>query len=128
MATNSTKTPHAETTGKGAGHGDTNAKLASVFAALGDNSRLKLLDRLQDQGTQPLRDLAQTLPISRQGVSKHLRQMVAAGVVVTQKVGRETHYSYNAQGIAAAQAYLARASAQWDAALHRLSRHLDETQ
>src|SRR5438270_5037358 len=65
-----------------------------VFRALADPSRRLLLDSLFVRDGQTLGQLSARLPgMTRFGVMKHLRQLEAAGVVVTRKVGREKlHY------------------------------------
>jgi uncharacterized protein YndB with AHSA1/START domain/DNA-binding transcriptional ArsR family regulator len=65
-----------------------------VFRALADPSRRLLLDSLFVRDGQTLGQLSARLPaMTRFGVMKHLRQLEAAGLVVTHKVGREKlHY------------------------------------
>jgi uncharacterized protein YndB with AHSA1/START domain/DNA-binding transcriptional ArsR family regulator len=64
-----------------------------VFRALADPSRRALLDSLFERDGQSLLELQRHLPMSRFGVMKHLRILEAAGLVTTQKVGREKlHY------------------------------------
>ena len=65
----------------------------AVFKALADPTRRKLLDRLAAEGGQTLGALVARLPISRQGASKHLAVLEAAGLVTTLWNGREKlHY------------------------------------
>ncbi len=65
----------------------------TVFRALADPSRRKLLDRLHDRSGQTLNELSAGLGMSRQAVTKHLDILEAANLVVTQKAGREKlHY------------------------------------
>lgn len=64
-----------------------------VFRALADDSRRRLLDELFRQNGQSLSDLCDTLPMSRQAVSKHLSILEQANLVSTRRVGREKlHY------------------------------------
>jgi uncharacterized protein YndB with AHSA1/START domain/DNA-binding transcriptional ArsR family regulator len=67
---------------------------ADVFKALADPSRRLLLDSLFVEDGQTLGELSARLPgMTRFGVMKHLRLLEAAGLVVSQKVGREKlHY------------------------------------
>src|SRR5919198_6668257 len=77
------------------GHADQVAEgSADVFKALADPSRRLLLDSLFVEDGQTLGELTLRLPsMTRFGVMKHLRQLEAAGLVVTHKVGREKlHY------------------------------------
>lgn len=99
---------------------------AAIFAALGDPTRLALLDRMAESETRSIAQLSDGLPISRQGVTKHLRVLEDAGLVTVRKVGRESRYAPRAEPIDAARAYLEQVSARWDAALARLARHIAE--
>ena len=66
-----------------------------VFKALADPSRRKLLDMLRQQDGQSLSELEAHLPMTRFGVMKHLKQLEEAGLVTTEKVGREKHHFLN---------------------------------
>src|SRR3954466_8040944 len=65
-----------------------------IFKALADPSRRLLLDSLYVHDGQTLSELTQRLPaMTRFGVMKHLRQLEAAHLVLTRKIGREKlHY------------------------------------
>ncbi len=64
-----------------------------VFRALADDSRRRLLDRLNARNGQNLRDLCDGLGMARQSVSKHLAILEAAHLVATVRLGREKlHY------------------------------------
>ncbi len=64
-----------------------------VFKALADASRRQLLDQLRADNGQTLGQLCQHLDMTRQAVTKHLKLLEAAGLVVTVWRGREKlHY------------------------------------
>jgi DNA-binding transcriptional ArsR family regulator len=63
-----------------------------VFGALADPVRRALLEEVA-AGTARVTDLAQLHPISRPAVSKHLRLLTEAGLVVAEDRGRERHYT-----------------------------------
>ena len=64
-----------------------------VFKALADGSRRRLLDRLRKHNGLTLGELSEDHDMSRQAVTKHLRLLEAANLVVTVKRGREKlHY------------------------------------
>jgi DNA-binding transcriptional ArsR family regulator len=64
-----------------------------VFKALADPSRRQLLDRLHAENGQTLGKLCERLNMSRQAVTKHLKLLEAATLVVTIRRGREKlHY------------------------------------
>lgn len=97
---------------------------ARIFAALGDETRLRLVLRLLDGRARAVTDLVQGIGLTRQGVSKHLAVLERAGVVTRRRVGRETRYRARPEAIDSARVYLERASAQWDETLARLEDHL----
>src|SRR5215831_15636755 len=63
---------------------------ASIFAALRDNTRLRLVARLSVGGPTSIARLTQGGSITRQAVTKHLRVLAGAGVVSGSRVGRES--------------------------------------
>jgi|SRR6476620_304609 len=66
-----------------------------VFKALADPTRRELLDRLREQDGQSLSSLEEGVPMSRFGVMKHLKVLEEAGLVTTQKRGREKLHFLN---------------------------------
>jgi len=65
----------------------------SVFRALADPNRRRLLDQLFERDGRTLKELESQLPMTRFGVMKHLRLLEDAGLITTRKVGREKlHY------------------------------------
>jgi DNA-binding transcriptional ArsR family regulator len=99
---------------------------APVFAALGDLTRLALLDRLSDGSRQSLKQVSANLAQTRQSITKHLKILEGAGLVVRRRMGRETHFELRSDGVADANAYLESISAQWDGKFARLKSILDE--
>ena len=87
---------------------------AAVFAALGDETRLRLVSRLCDRGPMSIASLTRGAPITRQAITKHLRVMQDAGLVRNTKQGRESYWELDRR-------HLALISKQWDSALDRLS-------
>jgi DNA-binding transcriptional ArsR family regulator/uncharacterized protein YndB with AHSA1/START domain len=70
-----------------------------VFRALADPSRRQLLDSLQADPGQNLRQLCAHLDMARQSVSKHLAILEAADLVTTSRHGREKLHYLNAAPI-----------------------------
>jgi DNA-binding transcriptional ArsR family regulator len=66
--------------------------LSDVFAALADPTRRVLLDRLLSDGPTTATVLAQDATVSRQAITKHLQILAAAGLVATERSGREVRY------------------------------------
>lgn len=91
-----------------------------VFAALGDATRLELVSRLSDGRPKSIAQLTGGLGQTRQGVTKHLRILEQAGIVASERVGRESRFVFTPDPIADARHYLDRVSRQWDDAITRL--------
>ena len=70
-----------------------------VFKALADPVRRELLDRLRSRNGQSLGELGDGLGIARQSVTKHLAVLEAAGLVVSEKRGRQRIHLLNAAPI-----------------------------
>ena len=100
---------------------------ASVFAALGDETRLGLLARLTNGEPQSIARLTEGTKLTRQAVTKHLRVLEDVGVVFSVKTGRESHFALDPRPIVSAQEYLEHVSRQWDTALARLKALVEET-
>lgn len=69
--------------------------LELVFKALADVSRRKLLDLLFTRDGRSLSEFEEHLDMTRFGVMKHLRVLQTAGLITTQKVGRQTFHYLN---------------------------------
>lgn len=93
---------------------------APIFAALGDATRLKLLNRLGSAGPQSIADLSAGSFVTRQAITKHLQVLGAAGLVRSTRRGRECIWNLEAERLGAARRYLDQVSGHWDAALGRL--------
>ena len=93
---------------------------APLFAALGDETRLSLLDRLSVGGPGSIAQLTAAPPVSRQAVTKHLEVLSDAGLVRSFRRGRECIWELKVKRLDEAHKHLDRISAQWDVALGRL--------
>ncbi len=67
----------------------------TVFRALADASRRRLLDRLHARNGQTLHELCRGLRMTRQGVAKHLRILTEANLVSWKREGREKLHFIN---------------------------------
>jgi DNA-binding transcriptional ArsR family regulator len=99
---------------------------ASVFAALGDETRLSVLATLSRGERQSIARLTAGTKLTRQAVTKHLRVLEGAGVVRSVRVGRESLFELEPRSIEDVRQYLDEVSRQWDDALARLKSHLGE--
>ena len=93
---------------------------AAVFAALGDDTRLQLVARLSAHGPQSISRLTDSVQVTRQAVTKHLEALADAGLVRSEKDGRERIWELEPRRLEDAQRYLDQISTQWDCAIDRL--------
>ena len=98
---------------------------ATVFAALGDRTRLSLVQALAAGGERSISDLAGTATISRQAVSKHLRLLEEVGLVASRRTGRETRFAVRPDAFETIDAYLRAVRADWGRSLQRLKNHVE---
>jgi uncharacterized protein YndB with AHSA1/START domain/DNA-binding transcriptional ArsR family regulator len=103
------------------------ADLDEVFRALADPSRRLLLDALYARDGRTLGELCQQLPrMTRFGVMKHLRQLEAAGLVTTRRVGREKLHYLNPVPIRLIHDRWIRKYEPWVSALTNLKHALED--
>lgn len=95
---------------------------APVFAALGDETRLRLVAALCDGQPKSIAQLAAGTPISRQAVTKHLQVLSKAGLVRGMKKGRERLWEFEVGRLEKARHSLRLIAERWDQALSRLKR------
>ena len=96
------------------------ADAAAVFAALGDETRLRVVTRLCRGGPQSIVSLTEGSRVTRQAVTKHLRALSKAGLVRSERIGRETVWELAPARLGEVRRYLDLISAQWDEAIGRL--------
>jgi DNA-binding transcriptional ArsR family regulator len=99
---------------------------APVFAALGDETRLKLVSSLSAGGPRSIAELTADTDLSRQAVTKHLRVLANAGLARDTKSGRERLWEFEPGRLDKARRSLELIAAQWDHALSRLKSLLED--
>jgi DNA-binding transcriptional ArsR family regulator len=77
------------------------------FDALGDPNRRAIVELL-GAGERSVQEIADVLPISRPAVSRHLRLLKRAGLVVEKPQGTRRIYKLHDAGVAAVPAYVER--------------------
>jgi DNA-binding transcriptional ArsR family regulator len=98
---------------------------APVFAALGDETRLRLVARLCAGEPLSITQLASGAGVTRQAVTKHLHVLAGAGLIRGNRQGREQHWQLEARRLLEARRCLDLISRQWDEALDRLKALLE---
>jgi DNA-binding transcriptional ArsR family regulator len=99
-----------------------------VFAALGDATRLRLVARLCNGGPASIARLTDDVEVTRQAVTKHLQALEDAGLVRSDRSGRERIWELQTARLAQARRYLDEISAQWDDTLERLRAFVESDQ
>jgi DNA-binding transcriptional ArsR family regulator len=102
------------------------AASAPVFAALGDEVRLRIMSRLCAGGPLSIARLTEGEDVTRQAVTKHLHVLEGAGLVRGIRQGRESLWEPEPRRLDEARRYLDLISEQWDQALGRLKSFVEE--
>jgi DNA-binding transcriptional ArsR family regulator len=96
------------------------AAAAPVFAALGDETRLRLVARMSAAGRLSIAELTSGTGVTRQAVTKHLLVLAGAGLVRDSREGRERRWELESARLDEARRALDVISQQWDRTLERL--------
>lgn len=105
----------------------TAASAAPAFSALGDPTRLAIVSRLCREGPLPTIELRRCAgEVSRQAVTKHLQVLEDAGLVESDRIGRDRQWRLKGDQLDAARGYLDRLSAEWDQRLARLKAFVED--
>ena len=96
------------------------ASAAPVFAALGDETRLRIVSRLGEGEPLSITRLTAGERVTRQAITKHLRVLEGAGLVNGRRTGREQLWELRTEQFAEAKDWLDAISRQWDRRLERL--------
>lgn len=101
-------------------------KNAAVFAALGDDTRLRIVAKLSKEGPLSIARLTGATDVSRQAVTKHLHALSKAGLIRSERAGRERIYKLQPARLAEVRQYLSEISQQWDEAIVRLRAFVED--
>lgn len=99
---------------------------APLFAALGDETRLRVVSRLCEEGPLSITRLTEGSDVSRQAVTKHLQVLASAGLVTSARAGRENVWQLETQRLAEARRLLDLISREWDDTLERLRAFVED--
>ncbi len=99
--------------------------LDATFSALADATRRAILSRLAS-GEHTVSELAEPFPVSLPAISKHLRVLERAGLVVQEKDGRRRRCQLSARPLHDANEWLEGYRRFWEESFRRLDSLLDE--
>lgn len=92
----------------------------AIFRALGDPTRLEVMQVLGGGSGATATELALRLPITRQAVAKHVAVLSEAGLLEREQRGRAVIYHAQPDVLTEAADWLLRASVAWDVRLANL--------
>lgn len=95
-----------------------------VFVALADPTRRKMIEQLSVLGPVTITQLTEVFPITRQAVTKHLDTLTEAGLVETERRGRERIVTFRPEPLREATDWVAMIEALWDRRLNALATFL----
>jgi DNA-binding transcriptional ArsR family regulator len=104
----------------------TDDRVDAVFSALSDPTRRALMQRIAATGDASATELADELPVSRQAVAKHLASLTEAGLVDSQRAGRERRYRLTPAPMGDAMSWMTALETAWDERLAALKEHLGD--
>ena len=96
--------------------------ISHACAALGDATRMAILDALRD-GSLTVGEIAARMPVSRPAVSQHLKVLRDAALVTERHVGTRHHFALNPAALVELRAYI---DTMWRDALACYARHVDQ--
>ena len=99
---------------------------ASLFDALGDPNRLRVVTRLCGGGPCSTSQVTQVVEVSRQAATKHLLLLEAVGLVTSERHGRERIWRIEPEPLTDASDYLTALSKRWDNAIDRLRAYVED--
>jgi DNA-binding transcriptional ArsR family regulator len=97
----------------------------TVFAPLADPTRVGIVELLAEQGELPAGKIAEHFPMTRAAVSRHLRSLEDAGLVVVREDAQRRMYRLNPQPLAEMDAWLSRYRRFWNTKFDALETHVE---
>ncbi|MBD2842022.1 ArsR/SmtB family transcription factor [Erythrobacter rubeus] len=104
---------------------DSNASIDTVFRALGEPTRLRMIQELS-RGERTIGDLAEPLDMTLAGASKHIGVLEQAGLLTREKRGRERVCRLRPEALLAARDWTQKYSAFWNDRLDALDAAIRE--
>jgi DNA-binding transcriptional ArsR family regulator len=98
-------------------------QLSLTFAALADPTRRAILTRLAD-GEATVNELAEPFPISKPAISRHLKVLEGAGLIVRSREAQWRPSRMQADPLDDAVEWIQSRKRTWEARIDRLDTHL----
>lgn len=105
----------------------TTVELSETFAALGDPTRLAILERLA-QGDATVKELAEPFSVSLPAISRHLKVLERAGLITRGRAAQSRPSSLRVQALKEATMWMSDRREMWEGRMDRLDRHLQQIQ
>src|SRR6201993_4914136 len=102
--------------------------MSLAFAALGDPTRLAILNRLASEGDMTVQEIARPFPMSLPAISQHLKVLERAGLIARGRDGQKRPCRLNVERFAEAARWFDHHRAAWQARFDRLERFLATTE
>jgi DNA-binding transcriptional ArsR family regulator len=100
--------------------------VVDLFHALGESTRLKIVERLAQHDTQTITILSHGLPLSRQGVRKHIQILADANVIKLIQQGRTTLVQLDQQTLDKGKQFIAELEQRWEKRLENLKNFVEK--
>jgi len=97
--------------------------LSLTFAALADPTRRSILTRLAE-GEATVNELAEPFPVSLPAISRHLKVLERAGLIVRSREAQWRPSRLHADPLDEAAAWMRERTRTWEARMDRLDAHL----
>ena len=113
--------------GGSAGLGAGGSELAALLQALGDPARLRAVEVLS-RAPRRAGDLAEAVGVPAPTMSKHLRVLLAAGIVADERGARDARvrvFRLRRESVVAVRAWLDQVQAHWDEQLRAFKAHVE---
>ena len=101
--------------------------LNETFAALGDPTRIAILERLAE-GDATVKELAEPFSVSLPAISRHLKVLERAGLITRGRAAQSRPSSLRVEALEEASAWLEARRELWDGRLDRLDEHIKAIQ
>jgi DNA-binding transcriptional ArsR family regulator len=98
---------------------------SQLFRALGDPTRIEIIQRLSSGQSFTLTTISQGLQITRQGARKHVQILSDAKLITLEPQGRDTTVQLNPKTLEQGKKFIEHLEHQWEKRLESLRRFVD---